>query len=323
MATRILGSSKGTKPSLPGLLGIAPLSRQDIVQIVEDARKLKGRSLEGIRSDAPLKGRRIMTLFFESSSRTKLSFTIAGRTLGADVLDFPTSTSSMSKGESLKDTVLTVEALGIDAVILRHPASGSPVYLSKIIAPPVVNAGDGSNEHPTQALLDLLAIRERLGRIEQLTIAMVGDVLHSRVARSNIYAHQKLGNRILLVGPPTLVPDSLRGSYPVEIHHDLDRVLPEADVVVMLRIQQERMKEQFFPSLREYHHFFALDERRTKLLKKSALIMHPGPMNRDVEITGHAADSEQAAITQQVAAGVYTRMAVLNLVLAERGKSRH
>ena len=295
-----------------GLLGIADLDKEAVLRILDLAQKFKeGKDLA---DPQPLRGKRVMTLFFEPSSRTKLSFQIAARNLGAEVVDFPTATSSVKKGESLKDTVLTLQALGVDAIVVRHPSSGAPQYISKLVKAAVINAGDGSHEHPTQALVDLLTVRERFERLTGLTVAMVGDVLHSRVARSNLLAHRLFGNRVILVGPPTLLPDELKAPN-VEIRYDLDSVLPDADVVITLRIQHERMQEQFFPSVREYARLFGLDARRQQLLRKGALVMHPGPMNRDIEITGAVADSSQAAITRQVAHGVHVRQAVLALSL--------
>jgi aspartate carbamoyltransferase catalytic subunit len=292
-----------------GLLGIADLDRGALLEILDAAQKYK----EGGETPQALAGRRVVTLFFEPSSRTKLSFQIAARRLGAEVVDFPTATSSVKKGESLKDTVLTLQAMGLDALIVRHPSSGAPAYIANLIAAPVVNAGDGSHEHPTQALVDLLTIRERFERFGGLTVAMVGDMLHSRVARSNLLAHRLFGNRIVLVGPPTLIPDDFRGPH-TEISYELDPVLPHADVVIMLRIQHERMREQFFPSIREYARLFGLNARRQERLRKGALVMHPGPMNRDIEIVGAVADGPHAAIARQVAHGVYVRQAILALL---------
>lgn len=291
-----------------GLLGIADLDRHAVLEILDAAQQPQ--------RGTPLQGRRLVTLFFEPSSRTKLSFQIAARRLGADVVDFPTATSSVKKGESLKDTVLTLRALGMDALIIRHPSSGAPAYVSNLLPVPVVNAGDGSHEHPTQALLDLLTIRERLGRLEGLTVAMVGDMLHSRVARSNLLAHRLFGNRIVLIGPPTLIPDDFKGPH-TEIAYQLDPILPQADVVIMLRIQHERMQEQFFPSVREYARLFGLDARRQERLREGAMVMHPGPMNRDIEITGPVAEGRHAAVERQVAHGVSIRQAVLTLLLSE------
>lgn len=300
---------------LPGLPGIGALDASQIHHLVDLAKQIKD-GTKPIPEPPPLRNRRVLTLFFEPSSRTKLSFQIAGRRLGAEMLDFAPKTSSIRKGESLRDTARTLEALGIDALIVRHPSSGAPHYLSRVIRVPVVNAGDGSHEHPTQALLDLLTIREHFGRLTGLTIAILGDVLHSRVARSNIFAHSKLGNRVLLVGPPTLVPEGFR-SDSVEIHHELDRLLPEADVVMALRLQRERMKQVLIPSEREYRQLFGLDEHRLKRLRKGALVMHPGPVNRDVEITGPVVEGPRAAVNMQVSYGIHVRMAVLLSILGD------
>lgn len=301
MPTRTVRRTEPAQSRPKGLIGLKDLPKADLLSILELARQLKKTPADRLRALAPLKGKRVLTLFIEPSTRTKTSFQIAARTLGADVVDFSPSASSLTKGESLKDTALALERMGIDAIIMRHQASGAPVYLSRLVKPPIVNAGDGMNEHPTQAILDLFTIRESLGQLDKLHVVIVGDILHSRVARSNIYAHRTLGNKVTLVGPPTLAGQT----------YDLDRVLPEADVVMMLRVQFERMKEPFFPSVREYHRLFGLDADRMKRLKKGAIVLHPGPMNRDLEITTAAADSPQSKILDQVANGVYTRMAVL------------
>jgi aspartate carbamoyltransferase catalytic subunit len=277
-----------------------------------------------------LRGRTIVNLFFEDSTRTRISFEAAAKRLSADVINFSAKGSSVSKGESLKDTAQTLQAMGADAVIIRHSASGAPQRLadSQWTSGVVINAGDGTHEHPTQALLDAYTIRKHLkvgvGDLSGLTIAIVGDILHSRVARSNVILLSLLGAQVILVAPPTLLPLGVE-NWPAQVSYDLDAVLPHIDAVMMLRVQQERMDDFFFPTAREYSHYFGLNSDRLKLLKPSAIIMHPGPMNRGLEITAACADSARSVIVEQVANGVSVRMAVLYLLLAgapsENGES--
>jgi aspartate carbamoyltransferase catalytic subunit len=258
----------------------------------------------------PLAGKRLFNFFVEPSTRTKTSFSLAARRLGADVVDFSPSNSSLTKGESLKDTARTIESMGVAFTAIRHSASGAPAFLSRLVGSAVINAGDGANEHPTQALLDLLTIRHRLGKVRGLKVALVGDIAHSRVARSNLWAHRLLGNEVVLVGPATLVPRGL----PAERSTDLDGALRKSDVVMMLRLQLERQQAGLFPSTSEYVRFFGLTRERLGLLKNGAIIMHPGPMNRGLEISGEAADSDRSVILHQVANGVAVRAAVLLLL---------
>ncbi|HKS99932.1 MAG TPA: aspartate carbamoyltransferase catalytic subunit [Rugosimonospora sp.] len=261
-----------------------------------------------------LRGRTVVNLFYEDSTRTRISFEAAAKRLSADVINFAAKGSSVSKGESLKDTALTLQAMGADAVVIRHPASGAPHRLATWIDGIVINAGDGTHEHPTQALLDAYTMRSRLGRLAGLTVAIVGDVLHSRVARSNVLLLSRLGAKVVLVGPPTLLPVGV-DSWPARTSYDLDAVLPGADVVMMLRVQRERMEDAFFPSAREYSRRYGLDAARMRRLPEHAIVMHPGPMNRGMEITPDVADSARSTIVEQVANGVSVRMAVLYLLL--------
>jgi aspartate carbamoyltransferase catalytic subunit len=290
------------------LLGTWDLSAEDIGLVLSVAEELAALREEA----APLRGRRLFTFFVEPSTRTKTSFVLAARRLGAEVIDFSPSSSSLAKGESLKDTARTIESMGVHFTAIRHGASGAPLFLSRLVRSSVVNAGDGAHEHPTQALLDLLTIRQRLGRLSGLRVALVGDIAHSRVARSNLWALRKLGNEVTLVGPPTLVPRDLDAPAT----HDFDRALREHDVVMMLRLQLERQQAGLFPSLPEYVRFFGLTRERLALLRPGAIVMHPGPMNRGVEICAEAADSDRSVILHQVANGVWVRAAVL-LLLSE------
>ena len=287
------------------LLGTKDLSKDDIDLVLSVAE-----ACADLRDENPLKGRRLFNFFVEPSTRTKTSFAMAARRLGGEVIDFSPSASSLTKGESLKDTARTIESMGVTFTAIRHGASGAPHFLSRLVESSVINAGDGANEHPTQALLDLLTMKMRLGRVTGLKVALVGDIAHSRVARSNLWALTKLGNEVTLVGPPTLVPRDLDAS----ITSDFDRALPAQDVVMMLRLQLERMQSGLFPSAAEYVRFFGLTRERLASLKKGAIIMHPGPMNRGLEISAEAADCGRSVVLHQVANGVLVRMAVLLLL---------
>lgn len=257
-----------------------------------------------------LRGKTVVSLFYEDSTRTRLSFETAAKRLGADTMTFSVSSSSVNKGESLRDTVQTIDAFGVDAFVVRHQSSGVPAQIAQWTGSSVVNGGDGWHQHPTQALLDSFTIRQHLGSLDGRTIAIVGDIKHSRVARSNIEAFTALGASVILVAPPTLLPPMI-GSWPVRVTHCLDDVLGEIDACYLLRMQLERMTEGLVPSLREYHRLFGLTEARAARLPNDALIMHPGPMNRGVEIDQAVADAPNSVITQQVANGVAVRMAVL------------
>jgi aspartate carbamoyltransferase catalytic subunit len=265
-----------------------------------------------------LRGKTVVSLFYEDSTRTRLSFETAAKRLTADTMNFSVSSSSVNKGESLRDTVSTIAAMGVDAIVVRHSSAGVPWQVARWTDAAVINAGDGWHEHPTQALLDCYTIRERRGSLAGLRIAIVGDVKHSRVARSNVLAFSMLGAEVTLVAPPTLLPPSLAG-WPVAVSNDLDGVLPKADVVYLLRMQRERQTEALLPSLREYTALYGLTRDRARLLADDTLVMHPGPMNRGVEIAAEVADLPGAVITRQVANGVAVRMAVLFLILGSGG----
>ena len=297
------------------LLSAADLDHTAAVRILDDAEALD-RALAGreVKKLPTLRGRTVVNLFYEDSTRTRTSFELAAKRLSADVVNFSAKGSSVSKGESLKDTALTLEAMGADAVVIRHGASGAPHRLAGWVDGSVINAGDGAHEHPTQALLDAFTMRRRLGRLDGLRVTIVGDVLHSRVARSNVRLLATLGAEVTLVAPPTLLPVAV-ASWPAVVSYDLDGALPKADVVMMLRVQQERMSAAYFPTVREYSRRYGLDARRMALLPEEAIVMHPGPMNRGVEIAADVADSARSTITEQVSNGVTVRMAVLYLLL--------
>ncbi len=294
------------------LLGLEQLSAEEMTAILDRAETYLGVGVGDTPRRDDLKGKLLVTLFFEPSTRTKISFQLAARRLGGDVQDFSPGGSSTSKGETFIDTVRNIEAMGIDAVIVRHTSSGSPEMLTRHLQPhvSVINAGDGSHEHPTQGLLDILTIRQRKGRVAGLTVALVGDILHSRVARSNIHGLKKLGAHVIVCGPPTLVPPEV-AQFGVEIADDLDEVLPRCDVVNLLRVQFERQRSAFFPSVGEYAHLFGMNGERMKASKPDVLILAPGPINRGVEITPDVADGPNSAILQQVENGLAVRMAVL------------
>ncbi len=297
------------------LLSAADLSLADATLVLDTAEELDRVSQAATVKKLPtLRGRTVVNLFFEDSTRTRTSFELAAKRLSADVINFSAKGSSVSKGETLKDTALTLEAMGSDAVVCRHSWSGAPANLSRWVRGSVVNAGDGTHEHPTQALLDAFTMRRRLGRIEGLKVTIVGDVLHSRVARSNVLLLHTLGAEVTLVAPPTLLPVGV-GTWPAAVSYDLDAVLPKSDVVMMLRVQRERMGAAYFPSVREYSRRYGLDVRRVTALSDDAIVMHPGPMVRGMEIAPEVADGIRSTIVEQVANGVSVRMAVLYLLL--------
>ncbi len=261
-----------------------------------------------------LRGRTVINLFFESSTRTRTSFELAGKRLGADVINMSVSTSSIKKGETLIDTAMTLNAMHTDVLVVRHSDSGAVKLLSEKVNCAVMNAGDGSHEHPTQALLDALTIRRRRGKLQGLTVAICGDVLHSRVARSNILLLHTMGARVRVIGPPTLLPSAI-DRFGVEVFHDMREGLKDCDIVMMLRLQTERMQGRFVPSVREYFHFFGLDREKLAVAKDDALVMHPGPMNRGVEIDSELADDlDRSVIREQVEMGVAVRMACIDLL---------
>ena len=300
------------------LLSATDLSRDEAVAILDDADRFRSALLgRDVKKLPTLRGRTIITMFYENSTRTRVSFEVAGKWMSADVINVSSSGSSAAKGESLRDTALTLRAAGADALIIRHPASGAAQQLAEWTreadgaGPCVVNAGDGTHEHPTQALLDALTIRQRLGAIEGRRVVIVGDILHSRVARSNVALLKTLGAEVVLVAPPTLLPVGVADWGAATISHDLDAELAVADAVMMLRVQAERMNGGFFPSEREYSVRYGLSERRLALLPEHAVVLHPGPMLRGMEISFSVPDSSQSAVLQQVSNGVHVRMAVL------------
>jgi aspartate carbamoyltransferase catalytic subunit len=299
------------------LRSAADLDADTATLILDTAGEMAALSGREVKKLPALRGRTVVNLFYEDSTRTRISFEAAAKRLSADVINFSAKGSSVSKGESLKDTALTLQAMGADAVVIRHSASGAPHRLANWVDGSVVNAGDGTHEHPTQALLDAYTMRSRLGRLDGLKVAIVGDVLHSRVARSNVLLLTTLGAEVTLVGPPTLIPvDIVEAlSKTTKVSYDLDRVLPDSDVVMMLRVQTERMQDSYFPSAREYSRRYGLDVARSKKLPEHAIVMHPGPMNRGMEIAPEVADSARSTIVEQVANGVSVRMAVLYLLL--------
>jgi aspartate carbamoyltransferase catalytic subunit len=297
------------------LLSVTQLSPEDITRVLDTADSFREVGTRVIKKVPALRGRTVVNLFYENSTRTRISFEIAAKRLSADVINFSTGGSSVAKGESLKDTALTLEAMGADAIVIRHSSSGAPHTLSRWVRASVINAGDGTHEHPTQALLDLYTIREHFTAFEGVRVAIVGDVLHSRVARSNAHALSRMGAEVILVGPPTLIPPDA-GAWGVQVSHELDGVLPKLDVCYMLRVQRERQRQQYFPSVREYSRLYGLDRRRVDSLPDGALVMHPGPMNRGVEIASEVADLPRAVITDQVTNGIAVRMALLYLMLA-------
>ena len=303
------------------LISAGDLSRDDAVLILDTAAELASVADRPIKKLPTLRGRTVVNLFYEDSTRTRTSFEAAAKRLSADVINFSAKGSSVAKGESLKDTALTLEAMGSDAIVVRHPASGAPRRLADWTSGRVINAGDGTHEHPTQALLDAFTIRQRLVGPDQrgkaldgVRVTIVGDVLHSRVARSNVLLLDTLGAEVTVVAPPTLMPWAIE-TWPCKASYDLDAELRKSDVMMMLRVQQERMSAAFFPTVREYRRRYGLDTGRMALLPEHAIVMHPGPMNRGVEIAAEVADSPRSTIVAQVANGVTVRMAVLYLML--------
>ncbi len=296
------------------LLSITDLGGDGIDEVLRLADSFVEVSARAIPKVPALRGKTVVSLFYEDSTRTRLSFETAAKRLSADTMNFSVGTSSVKKGESLRDTVQTIEAMGVDAIVVRHKSSGAPWQVAEWGTSAVINAGDGWHEHPTQALLDSYTIRQHLGSLDGRRIAIVGDIKHSRVARSDALAFTVQGADVTFVAPPTLLPPSLEG-WPVSVSHDLDAVLPKVDVVYLLRMQRERMTEALVPSLREYTMGYGLTQRRSQLLGPDALVMHPGPMNRGVEIAAEVADAPNAVIIDQVRNGVAVRMAVLFLLL--------
>jgi aspartate carbamoyltransferase catalytic subunit len=298
------------------LLGLENLNRAEIETILDLAEEFSDLSQSRLKKRGDLKGKVVVNLFFEPSTRTRTSFGLAAKRLGADTIDFTSGGSSISKGETFIDTAKNIEALGIDVVVVRHSVPGAPHLLSHHLQAGIVNAGDGAHEHPTQGLLDMFTIRQVKGRIEGLTVGLVGDIAHSRVARSNIHGLLKLGARVIVCGPPTLVPQSI-GQLGVEVAHRLDDILPVCDVVNVLRIQFERQRSGLFPSIQEYFRLFGMTSERMNKAKPDLLLLAPGPINRGVELTPEVADGPHSAILQQVTNGLAVRMAVLYLVCGQ------
>ncbi|OIO38855.1 MAG: aspartate carbamoyltransferase [Candidatus Omnitrophica bacterium CG07_land_8_20_14_0_80_50_8] len=300
------------------LLSVEELSREEIELILTTAESFKEVSTRDVKKVPVLRGKTIANLFFEPSTRTRTSFEVAAKRLSADIINFSSTGSSTSKGESLADTAKNIEAMHVDTIVMRHSSSGSAEYLARCVKAGVINAGDGIHEHPTQGLLDIFTMREKKKSIKGLRVCLVGDILHSRVARSNIWGLKKLGARITLCGPPTLIPPGIE-KLGVEVTYDLDSVIKDQDVLNILRIQLERQKGAFFPSIREYAAEYGISQERMLKAKKDVIVMHPGPINRGVELASEVADGPQSVILDQVTNGVAVRMAVLfHTTMAER-----
>jgi aspartate carbamoyltransferase catalytic subunit len=295
------------------LLGLEGMRKEDITLILDTAMTFKEVLDRPIKKIPPLQGKTIVNLFFENSTRTRISFELAERRLSADVVNFAASGSSVGKGETLKDTARNIEAMKIDMVIIRHAASGAPHFLTRVVKANVINAGDGAHEHPTQALLDMMTLREKHGKLEGLRVCIVGDILHSRVARSNIYGLKTMGVDVSVCGPATMIPRNIE-DLGVRVFHRLEDVIPQVDALNVLRIQLERQKSGLFPSLREYHRFFGVTKEKVDRASKPITIMHPGPINRDVELSADLADGPHSVILEQVTNGEAVRMAVLYLL---------
>jgi aspartate carbamoyltransferase catalytic subunit len=295
------------------LLGLDELSGEEIAHILDTAESFKEVSTRSIKKVPALRGKVVALMFFEDSTRTRMSFELAASRMSADTIGFTSKGSSVTKGETTLDTVRNVEAMGVDIFVVRHRQPGAPHLLARKVRSSIINAGDGPHEHPTQALLDIFTIRQRLGRVAGLRVAIVGDIAHSRVARSNILGLRKLGAEVVVVGPPTLVPSAI-AAMGCKISHSLDDILPQLDVINMLRIQFERFQSRLFPSVREYSHLYGLNAERLARCRKDVLVMHPGPINRGVEVTSEVADGPNSCILQQVTNGLAIRMAVLYLV---------
>jgi len=301
------------------LLGIEELSRAEISTILDTAESLAEISTREIKKVPTLRGKTIINLFFEPSTRTRSSFELAAKRLSADIINLNRDSSAVVKGENLKDTILNLEAMNPDALVIRHEAAGAPYFISTFCHSHIINAGDGAHEHPTQALLDAFTIRQEKQDFAELKVVIVGDILHSRVARSNIFCLSKLGAKIVACGPPSLLPPEFE-KFGVELDYNFDRAVEEADVIMMLRLQLERQQKNFFPSIREYRNLYSLTRKRYRKAKRKAIIMHPGPINRTVEISAEMADSARSVILKQVENGIAVRMAILYILLG--GKER-
>lgn len=295
------------------LLGLDGVDAEEITLLLDTAKSFREILERPIKRVPTLQGKTVVNLFFEPSTRTRISFELAEKRMSADIVNFSASTSSVKKGESLIDTVKNIEAMKIDMVVVRHSSPGAAHLLSRVMDANIINAGDGGHEHPTQALLDMMTIREKFGKLEGLTVALVGDISHSRVALSNIYGLTTMGARVLVCGPATLIPRHIE-RLGVEVYHNIDDIIGQVDVLNILRLQLERQESGLFPSLREYHNYFGITPERLDKAEKPIMIMHPGPMNRGLEISSHVADSEHSVILEQVTNGIALRMAVLYLL---------
>ena len=304
------------------LLGLQELSREEIELILETASSFKEVSSRDIKKVPALRGKTVVTLFFEPSTRTRVSFELAAKRLSADTLNIAAQISSTTKGETLLDTAKNIEAMSVDAMVVRHSSSGAPLILAEGLQCSVINAGDGCREHPTQALLDMYTLKEKFGKIEGLKVAILGDILHSRVARSNIWGLTKLGAQVTVCGPATLMPRGIE-EMGVKVDYDLKRVLKNSDAVIALRLQKERQEAKFLPSLREYSRLFGINQTKLEAGSSDLIVMHPGPTNRGVELSAEVADGKQSVILEQVTNGVAVRMAVLYLVLGTKVGSTH
>src|SRR3990172_3733839 len=302
------------------LIGIRDLTAEEINLILDTAESLKEVSTRDIKKVPTLRGRTIVNLFYEAGTRTRTSFELAAKRLSADIISIATAISSVTKGETLKDTGKNIEAMNPDIIIIRHPHSGAPEILARNLRPAIVNAGDGAHEHPSQALLDLFTIREKKKKIAGLKVAIVGDIIHSRVARSDIYGLSKLGASVTVVGPATLIPVDIE-KMGVKVSYRLEDVIPESDVIIMLRIQLERITQNLFPSIKEYSRIFGLNKNKLKNAKSDLIIMHPGPINRGIELDSEVADGPYSVILEQVTNGIAVRMAILYLLLGGREES--
>ena len=301
------------------LLDLHDLSKFEIELILETAKSFKEVSSREIKKVPALRGKTIVTLFFEPSTRTRTSFELAAKRLSADTINISSAGSSLSKGETIVDTAKNIEAMNVDAIIVRHACAGVPIILAKHLNASIVNAGDGCRAHPTQALLDMFTIKEKLGGIEGLKVAIIGDILHSRVARSNIWGLIKLGAEVTVCGPSTLMPVDIE-KMGVRVSHNVDDVIVDSDVIMLLRLQKERQEDHFLPSIREYAKVFGINREKLKRAKKDVLIMHPGPTNRGVELSAEVADGEYSVILDQVTNGVAIRMAILYLLLSKEAR---
>ena len=309
------GKTAGVSLRGKDILGLEDFSTEEISLVLETAREMKNIIHRDIKKVPTLRGKSIVTLFYEPSTRTRTSFEMAGKYLGADVVNITASNSSIVKGESLRDTLYTIEAMGVDAVIMRHKAEGAAAYAAKVASPVILNAGDGAHAHPSQGLLDLFTIQQAKGKMDGLKVAILGDILHSRVARTNIHGFRKMGMEVHIAGPSTLIPRYLKDEPGVVIHDRMEDAIDQADVIDVLRIQLERMKGGMFPSTREYARIYGLNKERLALAKPDALVLHPGPQNKGWEISTEVAYCDQSAIRDEVQNGVAVRMALLTLVL--------